>query len=171
MKTYGSQPEEGDGGDVEIGIAEYAVTANGVKLSTFGLGSCVAVAIHDGEAGVSGLAHVMLPSDARSGDSVEDVGKYADTAIKAMVAEMEEAGANRESMEAKIAGGSEMFDFSGIAEGVGRRNVEATRNELEALGIPIEAADVGGDYGRSIEFDGETGALKLKTADEDKTEL
>lgn len=171
MKTYGSQPEEGERGEVEIGIAEYAVTENGAKLSTFGLGSCVAVAIHDGEAGVSGLAHVMLPSDARSEDSVEDVGKYADTAIKAMVAEMEEQGADRGHMVAKIAGGSEMFDFSGIAEGVGRRNVEATRRELEALEIPIEAADVGGDYGRSIELDSETGGLKMKTADEDETEL
>ena len=169
MKTYGSEPNVHDGA-IEIGIAEYAVTPNGDQLSTFGLGSCVAVALYEPESGVSALAHVMLPR-AQGSDDGEDVGKFADTAVKAMLTEMADLGADRDEIRAKVVGGSEMFDFSGIAEGVGRRNVEAVKRELDARSIPIEAEDVGGDHGRSVEFDGSTGTLKLKTAEDGVTEL
>jgi chemotaxis protein CheD len=169
MKTYGSEPDVDDGA-IEIGIAEYAVTPNGDELSTFGLGSCVAVALHDPGSGVSGLAHVMLPR-AQADDGGEDLGKFADTAVKAMLSEMAELGADRDGVRAKVVGGSEMFDFSGIAEGVGRRNVEAVERELESRGIPIEAEDVGGDHGRSVRFDGATGTLMMKTAEDGETEL
>jgi chemotaxis protein CheD len=47
-----------DDGAIEIGIAEYAVTPSGEELSTFGLGSCVAVALYEPDSGVSALAHV-----------------------------------------------------------------------------------------------------------------
>ena len=163
MKTYGSEPSVDDGA-IEIGIAEYAVTPNGDQLSTFGLGSCVAVALYEPASGISALAHVMLPE--AQGDEDEDDGKFADTAVKAMLTEMDELGANGDNIRAKVVGGSEMFDFSGIAEGVGRRNVEAVKRELDSHAIPIEAEDVGGDHGRSVEFDGSTGTLSLKTAED-----
>jgi chemotaxis protein CheD len=169
MKTYGSEADVDDGA-IEIGIAEYAVTPNGAELSTFGLGSCVAVALHDPDSGVSALAHVMLPRKGGSDDG-DSPGKFADTAVKAMLSEMAEQGADRGNVRAKVVGGSEMFDFSGIAEGVGRRNVEAVERELESHDIPIEAEDVGGDHGRSVRFDGETGTLVLKTAEDGETEI
>jgi len=170
MKTYGTEAGTDDGGSLEVGIAEYAVTGNGVKLSTFGLGSCVAIALWEPESGISGLAHIMLPRAQGTGD-VDDIGKFADTAIKAMIKEMEGHGADREDLRAKVVGGSEMFDFSGIAEGVGRRNVEAAKRELDRHGVPIEAEDVGGDYGRSVTFHGESGLIELKTAADGITEL
>jgi chemotaxis protein CheD len=169
MKTYGTEPSVDDAA-IEIGIAEYAVTPNGDELSTFGLGSCVAVALHEPASSISALAHVMLPRNQgnRDGDSL---GKFADTAVKAMLKEMEEKGADRSEVRAKVVGGSEMFDFSGIAEGVGRRNVESVKRELQTQDIPIEAEDVGGDHGRSVRFDGATGTLLLKTAEDGETEL
>jgi chemotaxis protein CheD len=169
MKTYGTESGQSETATVEVGIAEYAVSGNGDELSTFGLGSCVAVAIHDAEAGVSGLAHVMLPSSENA--EGESAGKFADTAVGAMVREMEELGAEPKRMRAKLVGGSEMFDFTGIAEGVGKRNVEASRRALKSKGIPVEAEDVGGDHGRSVRLDGSSGVVTLKTADNHRTEL
>jgi chemotaxis protein CheD len=165
-----SKASDGAGTDtIEIGIAEYAVTDNGSELSTYGLGSCVAIALFDVENEISGLAHVMLPrSDAAEGEAP---GKFADTAVRAMLTEMEELGATKAHVRAKVVGGSEMFDFTGIAEGVGRRNVEAAKKTLKAAGIPIDAEDVGGDHGRSVTFDGETGTLTMKTADDGIEEL
>lgn len=169
MNQQGTASDESASKTVEVGIAEYAVSANGDRLSTYGLGSCVAVALHDAETGISGLAHVMLPdSDAAKGD---EPGKFADTAIRSMVADMRERGAKKAHIRAKVIGGSEMFEFTGIAEGVGRRNVEAIRRELKRLGIPIDAEDVGGDHGRSVVFHGATGRLSLRTADGEETEL
>jgi len=37
-------------------------------------------------------------------------------------------------------------------EGVGQRNIAAAKSELEKLGVPLEAEDVGGEYGRTVEF-------------------
>ncbi len=169
MRTYGADSDPADRTSVEVGIAEYAVTDDGEELSTYGLGSCVAVVLYDEETGVGGLAHVMLPT-AGSADG-ESPGKFADTAVAAMVREMEDRGADVEDMYAKLAGGSEMFEFTGIAQGVGQRNVEAAREALEAKGIPIEAEDVGGEHGRSVRLDGETGDVELKTADSEHEEL
>ncbi|PSP78128.1 chemotaxis protein CheD [Halobacteriales archaeon QS_1_68_20] len=169
MRTYGADSDQSDRASVEVGIAEYAVTDDGEELSTFGLGSCVAVVLYDDDAGVAGLAHVMLPT--AGGSDGESPGKFADTAVAAMVREMEERGADADDMEAKLAGGSEMFEFTGIAQGVGQRNVEAAREALQAKGIPIEAEDVGGEHGRSVRLNGEIGAVELKTADNEREEL
>jgi chemotaxis protein CheD len=169
MKQEGTEPDGSETARIDVGIAEYAVSENGSELSTYGLGSCVAIGLFDVENEVSGLAHVMLPdSETAEGDKP---GKFADSAIRAMVAEMEDLGATKAHIRAKVVGGSEMFDFTGIAEGVGRRNVEAVQRELKRLGIPIDAEDVGGDYGRSVAFEGSTGTLRLKTADDGETEL
>lgn len=169
MKQYSTDSDANESRTIEVGIAEYAVTDNGDELSTFGLGSCVAIALFDDDSGISALAHVMLPS-AKRGKGAEP-GKFADTAIKVMVEEMEELGANPANIKAKLVGGSEMFNFTGIAEGVGERNVESTRRELQSRGISIEAEDVGGDHGRSVHFDGQTGTLHLKTAEQEQVEL
>ena len=154
---------------VEVGIAEYAVTDDGAELSTHGLGSCVAVVLLEPTAAVCGLAHVMLPSaETAEGD---DPGKFANTAVRAMLAEMEELGADPSKVVAKTAGGSEMFEFTGIAEGVGERNVGAVRRELAGRDIPLQGEDVGGDHGRTVRVDGETGRVVLETADDGRVEL
>lgn len=169
MRQSGAKSDQSEQQIVEVGIAEYAVTDDGAQLSTYGLGSCVAIALFDDDAGVSGLAHVMLPSAKRGKGS--EPGKFADTAIAVMLEEMKELGANPANVEAKLVGGSEMFDFTGIAEGVGKRNVESSRRELRSLGISIEAEDVGGSHGRSVRFDGRSGVIHLKTADQETTTL
>jgi chemotaxis protein CheD len=66
-----------------------------------------------------------------------------------------------------------MFQFDSFEDGVGERNVDAAREELEKLGVPIVAEDVGGERGRTVEFDVATGTLSIKTPDGDRpvTEL
>ncbi|MCM3637854.1 chemotaxis protein CheC [Sporosarcina luteola] len=49
------------------------------------------------------------------------------------------------------------------ANRIGPRNVEAVKNELARLSIPIIAEDTGGSSGRTIEFDPMTSALSIRT--------
>ncbi|XGI83122.1 chemotaxis protein CheD [Halorutilales archaeon Cl-col2-1] len=181
MKVYGrddspldddeeseTSSETTDTSTAKVGIADYTVTDSGDLLTTNGLGSCVGVAVRSNDGSVSGLAHVMLPSSEEVDDDNE--AKFADTAIEAMVDEMRQKGASIGDMTAKIAGGSSMFDFSGD-ESIGERNVAAVRRKLDSLGIPIESQDVGGDSGRSIEFDPETGCLTIKNANREVKEI
>ena len=162
MKTYGSEPGLPD--PVQVGIAELAVSEGEDTLKSYGLGSCLAVALYDPDSSIGGLAHVMLPNGDEITNSDEKPGKYADTAIRALLRRMVERGASYTSVEAKLAGGSDMFEFESFGEGVGQRNITAARAELEKLGVPVVAEDVGGNYGRTVEFTPGTGVVVIKTS-------
>lgn len=172
MKVYdGSQAEGGPEPTpdrVKVGIAEYEVTTDGTALTTSGLGSCIGVAVLETEADVAGLVHVMLPS-AEEGEGNE--AKFADTGVEVLVEAMEDAGADREHMSAKIAGGSDMLDFSNNGSSIGSRNATAVREALDRYDIPVESEDVGGDHGRSLRLEAATGELVIKSANQDATTL
>ncbi|MFC4249340.1 chemotaxis protein CheD [Natribaculum luteum] len=165
MKTYGSEPGIPD--PVQVGIAELAVTEGDDTLKSYGLGSCLAIALYDPDSGIGGLAHVMLPNGDEAENSDQKPGKYADTAIRALLRRMVERGASYTSVEAKIAGGSDMFEFESFDESVGQRNVEAAIDELEKLGVPLIDEDTGGKHGRTVEFTPASGTLSVQTANGD----
>ncbi|CCQ32947.1 Chemoreceptor glutamine deamidase CheD protein [Halorhabdus tiamatea SARL4B] len=170
MKVYdGSEGQESTPERIKVGIAEYDVSTNGATLSTSGLGSCIGVALHDEESSVSGLVHVMLPA----AEEVDggNPAKFADTGVETLVEELEAHGADRSTMEAKIAGGSDMLDFSKNGSGIGLRNANVVEETLSALDIPIVGEDVGGDHGRSIKLEGDTGDLIVTSANRESKRL
>ncbi|WP_368408889.1 chemotaxis protein CheD [Halorussus limi] len=158
--SFAEEPPE----RVRVGVAELAVAAGDTVLTTSGLGSCVGVAVADPTAGVAGLAHVMLPE--ASGDDRGKPAKSVEVGVERLLAELEAAGGDPERTEAKLAGGSQMFDFSGVSEGVGKRNVEQTRVALADRDVPVVAEDVGGDYGRSVELTPKTWTFRVKSTHE-----
>ena len=153
---------------VKVGIAEYQVTTDGTELTTSGLGSCIGVALWDREAGAAGLVHVMLPS-AEGNEGAP--AKFADTGVEVLVEAMEDAGATRDAMIAKIAGGSDMLDFSENGATIGSRNAQTVRDTLESFAIPIDGQDVGGDHGRSLRLEPRTGDLVIKSANQDANRI
>jgi chemotaxis protein CheD len=173
MKVYdGSQTEETVDADperIKVGIAEYEVTADDAEVTTSGLGSCVGVALYDERAGTAGLIHVMLPTAEEMADGKP--AKFADTGTELLVSEMETLGANAADMVAKIAGGSDMLDFSEGGSGIGDRNVKQVKATLEDSGIPVVGEDVGGDHGRSLRLEASTGDLLVKSANRDNRRL
>ncbi|WP_135663291.1 chemotaxis protein CheD [Halorhabdus rudnickae] len=171
MKVYdGSQTAETKQTErIKVGIAEYDISTDGAVLTTSGLGSCIGVALHDEETKASGLVHVMLPT-------AEDVdggnpAKFADTGVEMLVDTLEREGAHRSNMIAKIAGGSDMLDFSKNGSGIGARNLSVVRKTLSTLDIPVVEADVGGDHGRSLRLEGDTGDLIVRSANREEKRL
>lgn len=160
METYGWEPGS-ERTRRRVGIADFAVTDNGEMLTTSGLGSCLGVGLFDESAGVAALAHTMLPT---APEDPDNVAKFTDSGVDAVVDAMRREGAAVDDIRAKLAGGSAMFGFDSQEEPIGGRNVSVGRATLERLGVPIVAADVGGDSGRSIRFRGDTGALVVKSA-------
>jgi chemotaxis protein CheD len=118
------------------------------ELVALGLGSCIGLAIVDRAAGVAGLAHIVLPE---SNDRVEQVGKYADTAVPELIAQMRRAGAVQRRLEAAIAGGARMFEMSGGLD-IGSRNEAAVRAALTSARIAVRAAKTGGNTGRTVKI-------------------
>lgn len=160
MSTPVVAPAVAGSGEVVVEIADFAVASGEAVLVTSGLGSCVALALHDPAAGISGLAHILLPSVGIGPPSIHPA-KYADTGVPLLVQEMRRRGA-RGHIVARMAGGARMFAAllsSGI--NMGQRNIDATRAALYKLGIPVLAEDVGGEYGRSVRVVAATGAMTV----------
>jgi chemotaxis protein CheD len=148
-------------GEVVVGIADFAVAGGDAVLVTAGLGSCVAVVLHDATTGIAGLAHILLPSAGRGPPSIHPA-RYADSGIPLLVDEMRRRGARGDRIVARLAGGARMFTAllsSGI--NMGQRNVDATRSVLYRVGIPIVAQDVGGEHGRSVRVVAATGVMTI----------
>jgi chemotaxis protein CheD len=140
----------GESGEIRVSVADYAVSASGA-ISTIGLGSCVAIVLHDAVARVGGLAHVLLPSLSMSRDQ-SNPAKFPETAVPLLLIEMGRLGARLERVTAKIVGGASMF-ANLIPAGtinIGERNIAAVRDVLSQRKVPIVAEDVGSDYGRSV---------------------
>jgi chemotaxis protein CheD len=118
------------------------------ELVALGLGSCIGLAMVDRTAGAAGLAHIVLPE---SGERVDQVGKFADTAVPELIAQMRELGAVQRRVEAAIAGGARMFEMSGGLD-IGSRNEAAVRAALAKARVTIKAAQTGGNTGRTVKI-------------------
>jgi len=149
---------------IKVGMADLNYTRHPGVLSTLGLGSCVGIALYDKKIKVIGLAHIMLPWSYQAKNNANQA-KFADTGIMLLLRKMGEAGASINNIVAKLAGGAQMFSFSGNSDmiRVGQRNVEAAKAILQQFHIPIVSEDTGGNYGRTIEFYSEDGRLMIKT--------
>ena len=128
-------------------------------ISSLGLGSCVAVTLYDRLRRVGGVVHIMLP-DSNGLSGPFSPYRCADTAIAALIREMQGRGAAPQDMVAKMVGGARMFDAcddSGTA--IGEENVTSVKRLLIRGRIPLMGEDTGRDYGRNIEFHLSSGKL------------
>jgi chemotaxis protein CheD len=149
---------------IKVGMADLNVCTAPDALTTLGLGSCVGIVLYDSYTKIAGMVHVMLPDSTKIRNN-ENVAKFADTGIDALIDRLVKLGANRNRFIAKIAGGAQMFAFNSNNDmlRIGERNIEASKSKLQSLGIRIVAEDTGLDYGRTIEFYAETGELYIKS--------
>ncbi len=135
---------------VAVGLGEFVISRNPqAVLVAYGLGSCVGVDIYDPKTRIGGLLHAMLPQRNGSGDYA---GKYVDSGIAQMVAELEEAGAGRGRLIVRIAGGANVLAVPDLkrAFNIGDRNIAAAQSTLAALRLRIQSEDVGGAAGRTV---------------------
>ena len=147
-----------------VSVADWAVDRGDAVLVTLGLGSCVAVAVHDAETGIGGLAHLLLPSLSFSADR-EKPAKFPETGVPFLVDRVRELGAEPGRLRARLVGGAAMFanlQTPGAAS-IGERNVLATREALGRAGVPVVGEDTGGDYGRSVYFHVESGRIEVRS--------
>ncbi|HEX5564787.1 MAG TPA: chemotaxis protein CheD [Sporosarcina sp.] len=149
---------------VRVGIADMNIVQAPDSIRTSGLGSCVGVVLYDETKKIAGLLHVMLPDSSLGRSDTLNAAKFADTGIYSLMEMLKAEGVRPLSLKAKIAGGSQMFQFgSSDSIRIGPRNVEAVKKELARLSIPIIAEDTGGSSGRTIEFDPSTSSLSIRT--------
>jgi chemotaxis protein CheD len=158
---------------VKVGMADLRTIRGSGILRTTGLGSCVGLSLYDPVSKVAGMAHIMLPSSELAWTPSVSPAKYADTAIPELIRQMTELGALTGRLEAKLAGGAQMFASvsGGDSLRIGPRNTETCRRLLQERHIPISGEDTGGHYGRTIEFHCGTGVLYVRSVQRGVREL
>jgi chemotaxis protein CheD len=135
-------------------------TAKPTEIKTI-LGSCIAVCLWDGERGIGGMNHYLLPQGAPSSPNP---GRFGSSAIPRLIAAMLEQGARATKLQAKVFGGASMI--AGVeprATNVGLQNTRLASELLARAGIPVISSDVGGARGRKIVFRTDAGSVALWT--------
>lgn len=152
------------GETIKVGMADLNIAKSPNFLTTLGLGSCVGITLYDKINKIAGLAHIMLPSSKEIKNN-QNVAKFADTGIDELIRQMENLGASKSRLVAKMAGGAQMFAMASQNESlrVGERNAAAARAKLKEYRIRLLAEDCGLNYGRTVEFYSETGDYVIKS--------
>ena len=148
---------------IKVGMADLNICKSPDIITTIGLGYCIGLTFYDPITKIGGLVHYMLPDSTQMRNNT-NIAKFADTGIDALLRKVLMAGANRNRLVAKIAGGAKMFQVSGGSNvgNVGERNAMAAKMKLRALGIRLAAEDTGLNFGRTVELHCETGEFYIK---------
>ena len=150
---------------LKVGLGQLVATGNpNDVLVALGLGSCIGLVFADPSARVAGMAHVMLPESGIHTTGAIQEGKYADTAVPALLAAVQRLGADRNRMIVKMAGGSQMFNngSGGGVLNIGTRNAIAVREALAQAGLKLHAAQTGGSVGRTLDVVVRTGTVTVR---------
>lgn len=147
-----------------VKVADWAAGQGDAVLITLGLGSCVAIMLHDPRACAGAMAHILLPSTSLARD-VSNPAKFPETAVPLLVQRLSALGAEPRRLIAKLAGGASMFAqlMTPGAVQMGERNIGAARNVLRRAGIPLAGEAVGGTAGRSVRFSVADGRVEIRS--------
>lgn len=151
-------------GTLVVKVADLNIASGDGELVTLGLGSCVAICLHDPVAKVAGMAHVLLPNKSLSRNA-DNPAKFPQSAVPLLLERMQGLGADPARITARLVGGASMFGNlspSGAVQ-MGERNVVASRQVLQEHGIAITDEATGGTTGRSVRLQAIDGGLFIRT--------
>jgi chemotaxis protein CheD len=154
--------------EVVVKVADWAAERGDDVLVTLGLGSCVAIMLHDAQARAGAMAHILLPSRSLAHDA-SNPAKFPETAVPLLIERLRTLGADPRRLTAKLAGGASMFSqlmTPGTIQ-MGERNIVAARNALRAASIPVAGEAVGGERGRSVRFHVSDGRVEIRSVGAD----
>ncbi len=154
-----------------IGIGEMKISSRpGDLLITYALGSCLGITIYDAEAQVGGMLHAMLPvSTVNPAKAAANPTMFVDTGVPELFKACYKAGAKRERLTLKVAGGASLH-HQGTDDQfqIGKRNFLMLRKLLWKNNILIKACDVGENHSRTMSLEIATGEVLLKINNQER---
>jgi chemotaxis protein CheD len=137
------------------------ISVEPVQISMI-LGSCAGVCLYDRRQAIGGATHYMLPQ--WDGPGVPST-RYGDVALSILLKQFQAHGSAPNDLEAKVFGGACMFAAfraeDGSEDHIGSRNVNMAVQVISRLGIVIGARDTGGENGRKIKMQSDTGSVAV----------
>lgn len=153
---------------VVIGVGDMGVSNNpAITLSTYALGSCVAVVAYDPVVKAAGLLHLMLPDSSISPHKAAgQPAMFANTGLPLLTRALAGLRADPARIRILLAGGASVLGTSDTFR-IGERNVRATRDGLTALGLggAIRHTLLGGTVNRTVHLNVGDGSITIKMPD------
>lgn len=143
--------------DVKMGKMAFAKSPE--TFEALGVGSCIVITLYDTRQKIGAMAHSAFHLAKGEEPIYKDVS-YIEIAIDEMIGKLEALGSKRGDLEAKLAGGANMF--AGTASKFSEDNIKAARGKLAGEGIKIAGESTGGNMGRSVEFALDTGTVTVR---------
>ena len=132
------------------------VSADPCQIRTI-LGSCVAICLWDGHQHIGGMNHFLLPA---SSEGHPATTRFADVATKTLLDKLRALGCRVPHLQAKIFGGSSMFQKQDrTTASLGTQNVAAALELMSNAGIPVVVQETGGTRGRKIMLNTDDGIV------------
>jgi len=154
--------EESRMNTVVVSTADCKVSGDpDATLVTYGLGSCIALVVHDPVANVSGMLHYMLPDSSIDRTKAEaNPYMFADTGIPRLMNAVYERGAEKKRLKIWAVGGAQVLDKENCFQ-IGKRNHLAMRKILWKGGLFVGSEDVGGTLSRTVRLETQSGRLVI----------
>ena len=137
------------------------ISAEPVQISMI-LGSCAGVCLYDRRQAIGGATHYMLPQWEGPGAPST---RYGDVALDILLKQFQIHGSSFSDLEVRIFGGACMFQAfraeDGSEDHIGSRNINMALQTFSRLGIVIAARDTGGENGRKIKMQSDTGSVAV----------
>jgi chemotaxis protein CheD len=132
------------------------------------LGSCLTVTMYAPRTGYGAACHAMQPICRKKAlqcrpDQCREKSRYVECIIPEMIRQLQRYGVGMAELEVKIFGGADMMLKEMAAhQRVGSLNIQKANEVVEALGLVIMSADVGGGVGRQLIFNTGNGDVWIK---------
>jgi len=147
-----------------VGVGEMWVSDNpSITLSTYALGSCVAVVAYDPLAKAGGMLHMMLPDSKISpSKAVSQPAMFVDTGLPLLFDALANLKTEPRRLRIFVAGGASVRCADDSFR-IGERNVRVTADFLSQHGYVARQTAVGGTINRTVHLNIATGEVTLKT--------
>lgn len=128
------------------------------------LGSCVAVCLWDQFLNIGGINHFQLPL--WNGNGLASP-KFGNIAIPKLIEKMIYLGSIKQNLKAKVFGGANVLVGSNGAISVGTKNILIAKDVLSEENVSIISSNLGGNRGRKLKFNTQTGVVLMKLLQND----
>lgn len=149
---------------VIVGVGDMGVSNNpSITISTYALGSCVAVIAYDAVSKAGGLLHLMLPDSRISPEkAIRQPAMFADTGLPLLFRALAGLKGVSSRLGLFVAGGASVLCLNEAFK-IGERNLRATADYLALSGFVVRRSAVGGTINRTVHLNINTGEIAIKS--------
>ncbi|CCH49396.1 chemotaxis protein CheD [Pseudodesulfovibrio piezophilus] len=135
-------------------------------IITYSLGSCLGVTAYDPKARIGGMVHCLLPTSNTAREKARDNPfMFVNTGVVMMVQQLISAGAAKNRLIFKAAGGANMRNDNLF--NTGARNFAALEKLFQRNEVRLTANNVGGTIPRTLLLHLDTGRVIVRSFGED----